>query len=63
MQVQITESRLLIERPEILLRPPLSSVRFLEFDRAEEMITIGYRSALGPLRELARRLRHSAQYA
>jgi NTE family protein len=57
MQASITESRLKIERPEVLIRPPLSSVRLLEFDRAEEMITIGYRSALGPIRELARRLR------
>jgi NTE family protein len=61
--VQVTTSRLLIERPEILLRPPLSSVRFLEFDRAEEMIAIGYQSARGPIRELARRLRHSGHKA
>jgi NTE family protein len=59
MQVRITENRLDIERPEVLIRPPLSSVRFLEFDRAQEIITIGYRSALGPTRELARRLRNS----
>jgi NTE family protein len=57
MQVQVTESRLHVERPDILIRPPLSSVRLLEFDRAEELITIGYRSALGPIRELARQLR------
>ncbi len=56
MQVQITESRLLIERPEILIRPPLGSVRLLEFDRAEEVITIGYRSAVDTLREAADRL-------
>jgi NTE family protein len=56
LQVRVTESRLLIEKPDILVRPPLSSVHFLEFDRAEEMIAIGYRSALGPGQELARRL-------
>jgi NTE family protein len=56
MQVRITESRLHIERPEVLIRPPLGSVHLLEFDRAEEIITIGYRSALSPIRELARRL-------
>lgn len=60
MQAQITESRLHIERPEVLIRPPLSSVHLLEFDRAEEMITIGYRSALGPIQDLARRLRRLA---
>lgn len=57
MQVQITESRLLIERPEVLIRPPLGSVRLLEFDRAEEVITIGYRSAVASLRESANMLR------
>jgi len=56
MQARITESRLHIERPEVLIRPPLSSVHPLEFDRAEEMITIGYQSALSPIRELAKRL-------
>ncbi len=59
MQARITESRLQIERPEVLIRPPLSSIHLLEFDRADEMIAIGYRSALGPIRELARRLRRS----
>ncbi len=53
MQVQITESRLRIEKPDVLIRPPLSSVRLLEFDRAEEMIAIGYRAALDPVREFA----------
>jgi NTE family protein len=54
MQVHLTESRLQIERPEVLIRPPLGSVHVLEFDRAEEMIAIGYRSALDPLRTLRR---------
>ncbi len=57
MQVQITESRLLIELPDILIRPPLGSVRLLEFDRADEVITIGYRSAVVSLGEAADRLR------
>lgn len=59
MQARITESRLQIEGPDVLIRPPLSSIRLLEFDRADEMIAIGYRSALGPMRELARRLNRS----
>jgi NTE family protein len=63
MQVRITESRLQIERPEVLIRPPLSSVHFLEFDRAEEMVSIGYRSALGPIRDLARQLHGSGRGA
>ncbi len=56
MQVRISESRLQIDRPEILIRPPLSSIHPLEFDRAAELIDIGYRSAIGPIRELGRRL-------
>lgn len=56
MEVRITESRLYLERPEVLLRPPLSSVHLLEFDRAEEVIDIGYRTAIEPMRELARSL-------
>ncbi len=56
MQVRLTESRLDIEQPEILIRPPLGSVHLLEFDRAEEVIAIGYKSALGPIRALAKSL-------
>jgi len=56
MQVRVTESRLSIEKPEVLIRPPLGSVHLLEFDRAGEMIEIGYASARGPIRELARQL-------
>lgn len=56
MQVRLTESRLRVEQPEVLIRPPLGQVHLLEFDRAEEVIAIGYHSALNPLRELARSL-------
>jgi NTE family protein len=56
MEVRITESRLYLERPEVLLRPPLSSVHLLEFDRADDVIDIGYRTAIEPMRELARSL-------
>jgi NTE family protein len=59
MQVLITESRLRIDRPEVLIRPPLGSVHLMEFDRAEEMISIGYASALDPLREFIRMLDRS----
>ena len=56
MQVRVTESRLHVDPPELLIRPPLSSVRLFEFDRAAELIDIGYRSATGPVREFARNL-------
>jgi NTE family protein len=45
METRITQSRLVIDRPDILIRPPLGHIRFLEFGRAEEIITIGYESA------------------
>jgi len=61
MQAQITESRLSLEQPDVLIRPPLGSIRLLEFDRAKEMIAIGYQSALGPMRDLAKHLRSSVQ--
>jgi NTE family protein len=56
MEVRIAESRLHLERPEVLLRPPLSSFHILEFDRADQIIEIGYQSAIDPMRELARKL-------
>jgi NTE family protein len=56
MQARIAESRLQIEKPDLLIRPSLSSVHLLEFDRADELIEMGYRSAIGPIRELARQL-------
>jgi len=42
METQITSTRLQIDPPELLIQPPLGSVRFLEFNRAEEIISIGY---------------------
>ena len=45
METRITESRLRLDRPDILIRPPLGHIRFLQFDRADEIIEIGYRSA------------------
>ena len=52
MESQITESRLALERPELLIRPPLGHIRFLDFDRAEEIIEIGYNSAVEQLSAL-----------
>jgi len=52
MQARITRGTLAQDRPEILIQPPLGSVRFMEFDRAEEIIEIGYRSALQALAAL-----------
>lgn len=45
MQARMTQASLRQDSPDILIRPPLGAVRFMEFDRAEEIIEIGYRSA------------------
>ncbi len=45
MQARITQNTLQNDRPDIVIRPPLGAVRFMDFERAEEIIAIGYRSA------------------
>ena len=45
MESRITQSRLQLDRPDLLIQPPLGHIRFLEFGRAEEIIGIGYESA------------------
>ena len=50
MEMRITESRLRIEPPDLLIRPPLADIRFLEFGRAEESIQIGFDATVQALR-------------
>jgi len=45
MQERITQASLQHDKPEILIQPPLGAVRFMEFDRVEEIIAIGYECA------------------
>lgn len=45
METRIARTRLQIDRPDILIQPPLGHIRFLEFGRAEEIIAIGYETA------------------
>lgn len=53
MQARITQASLRQDMPDILIiRPPLGAVRFMEFDRAEEIIQIGYECALEQLKVL-----------
>ncbi len=52
METSITKSRLGIDKPDLIIRPPLGEIRFLEFDRAEEIISIGYDSAREQLKLL-----------
>lgn len=42
METSITQTRLHIDQPNLLIQPPLGHIRFLEFGRAEEIIAIGY---------------------
>jgi NTE family protein len=45
METRLTQTRLSVDRPDIIIQPPLGHIRFLEFDRAEEIITVGYEHA------------------
>jgi NTE family protein len=42
METRIAQTRLHLDRPDVIIQPPLGHIRFLEFDRAEEIIAIGY---------------------
>ena len=42
METRITQTRLHLDHPDVIIQPPLGHIRFLEFDRAEEIIAIGY---------------------
>jgi NTE family protein len=42
MQARITEANLRVDAPDLLIRPPLESLRFLDFDRAAEIMDAGY---------------------
>ncbi len=57
MQDRITRSRLAGEPPDVLIAPRLAHIGILEFDRAEEVVEIGYAasSVLRPAIELALR--------
>lgn len=60
MQDRITRARLAGEPPDVLIAPRLGHVGILDFDRAEEVITLGQEAteALRPVLELATR-RHA----
>lgn len=44
-QSALTEMRLAQDAPDLVIRPPLGNIRFMAFDRADEIIAIGYQSA------------------
>nr|MBL0714790.1 patatin [Desulfobacterales bacterium] len=45
MATQITTMRLKTDPPDLLIRPDLGYIKFLEYDRAQETIAEGYREA------------------
>jgi NTE family protein len=53
METRLTQTRLSVDRPDIIIQPPLGHIRFLEFDRAGEIITIGYGHTRRQLASLA----------
>lgn len=58
MQARVTEADLRQTQPDLLIQPPLGAVRFMEFDRAEEIIDIGYHSAAEQLARWTRTPTH-----
>lgn len=46
MESSITENRLKVDSPELLIAPRLGHIRFMEFFRAEEAMEAGYRAAM-----------------
>lgn len=55
MQDRITRSRLAGEPPDVLIQPRLGQIGILDFDRSEELITLGYAAgkAMRPAIEFA----------
>ncbi len=49
MEIQITQARFELDAPDILIRPPLAHIRFLEFTRGKEAIALGYQAAMAAL--------------
>ncbi len=54
MESQIAEARLKINPPNLLIRPRVGHIRFLEFHRAREAIEEGYRAAQEALEAVRR---------
>lgn len=55
MEGKITEINLQLNKPDILLQPPLGKLGLFDFDHAEESIEIGYKSMsekIDPLKDL-----------
>ena len=51
MQAKIAKANLERHPPDLLIRPPLASIRFMDFDRAGQIIELGYQAARAALAE------------
>jgi predicted acylesterase/phospholipase RssA len=49
MQAKIAKANLERHPPDLLIRPSLGSIRFMDFDRAGEIIELGYQAARSAL--------------
>lgn len=61
IEAQITECRLKTERPDLLIRPAVADVSFMEFHRAKEAMQAGYLAAREELDKLSRHALHRIQ--
>ncbi|WP_456385384.1 patatin-like phospholipase family protein [Desulfolithobacter sp.] len=52
VEKHITEARLVVDPPNLLIQPRLSHIRLLDFDRAEEAITVGFETTKKALKGL-----------
>lgn len=50
LEARVTESQFAIDPPDLVIRPPLQEISFLDFHRADEMIAIGYKATQDALR-------------
>jgi NTE family protein len=61
MEAQITNTRLKIDTPDLLIQPPLGDFGFLEFNQAKKLISIGYETAKQKIEQLPADFFTSAQ--
>ena len=45
METRLTQTRISLDRPDVVIQPPLGHIRFMEFGRTEEIVAIGYEHA------------------
>jgi len=51
MEAQISATRLKLHPPDLLIQPKLGHIRFLEFNRAQEAIDVGYQEAMKKIKK------------